>query len=123
MATRHTGGDAQDGSDTDTGRSEQGDRTEKGSEKGKRSVTQKILHSKAVQRMTGRRLGADVTPAKKLQPLPQTIQRRMVEVSHVASYCASMTIHFRRVGDKTTSSCLYYVDVVVVMHMYYYWCR
>ena len=85
MATRHTGGEAQDGSDTDTGRSEQGESTKKGPEKEKKSVKRKFLHSKAMQRMTGRRRGADVTPAKKLQPPPQTIQRRMVEVSHATS--------------------------------------
>ena len=66
MATRHTGGEALEDSDTD--RSEQSDRTERGSEKGKRSVTQKILHSKAMQRMAGKKLGADVTPVKELQP-------------------------------------------------------
>ena len=70
MAARHTGGgEAQEDNDTDL--SEQGDRTEKDSEKnnkGKRTTKQKILHSKVMQRMTARKLGADVTPAKKAQP-------------------------------------------------------
>ena len=54
MATRHTGGETQEDSDTD--RPEQDDRIEKGSEKEKRSVKQKILHSKAMQRMAGRKV-------------------------------------------------------------------
>ena len=68
MATRHTGGgEAQEDSDTDS--SEQSDRTEKGSEKGKRSVKQKILHSRAMRRMTGgRKLG------NKVQSPPAHIQ-------------------------------------------------
>ena len=66
MATRHTGSEAQEDSDTD--RSEQDDRT------GKRSVTQKILHSKAMQRVTGRKRGADVTPVRELQPPPAHVQ-------------------------------------------------
>ena len=74
MATRHTGGEAQEDSDTGSGGSEQSDRTEKGSEKGKRSVKQKILHSRAMQRMTGRKQGADVTPVKKVQRLPAHVQ-------------------------------------------------
>ena len=72
MATRHTGGEAQEDSDTD--RSEQGDRTEKGSEKGKRSVTHKILHNKAMQRMAGRKLSTYVTPVKELQPPQAHVQ-------------------------------------------------
>ena len=84
MATHHTGGEAQEESDSDI--SEQGDRTEKGSEKGKRSVKQKLLHSKVVQRVTGRKHRADVTPVKKVQPPPQTFQKRMVEVSHASKY-------------------------------------
>ena len=71
MATHHTGGEAQEDSDTDI--SEQGDRTEKGPEKEKKSVKRKFLHSKAMQRMTGRKRGADVTPAKKAQ-LPAHVQ-------------------------------------------------
>ena len=71
MATRHTGGDQ---AVEDSNISEQGDRTEKGSEKGKRSTKQKILHSKAMQRMAGRKLGADVTPKKELQPPPAHVQ-------------------------------------------------
>ena len=66
MATRHTGGgEAEEDSDTD--RSDC-DRPEKGSEKGKRTVKQKILHSKAMRRVTGRKRGADVTPMKQLPP-------------------------------------------------------
>lgn len=61
MATRHTDGEAQEDKDTGSVRSEQGDRTEK---EGKR-VSQKILHSKAIQRVAGRKLGADVTTVKK----------------------------------------------------------
>ena len=72
MATRHTGGEAQEDSDTDL--SEQGDRTDKGPEKEVKSVRRKFLHSKAVRRMTGRRLGADVTPAKKVQLPPAHVQ-------------------------------------------------
>ena len=72
MATRHTGGGAQEDSDTDL--SEQGDRTEKGSEnKGKRATKQKILHSRAMQRVTGRKRGADVTPVRELQPPPAEV--------------------------------------------------
>ena len=70
MATRHTGGEAQE----DTDRSEHSDRTEKGSEKVKRSVTKRILHTKAMRRMTGRKLGANVTPMKELQPPPAHVQ-------------------------------------------------
>ena len=67
MATRLTGGEAQEDSDTDL--SEHSDKTEKGSEnKGKKTVKQKILHSKAVRRMAGRKLGGDVTPVKQLPP-------------------------------------------------------
>ena len=67
MATLHTGGEALEDSDTDI--SEQGEKTEKDSEnKGKRTAKQKFLHSKAVQRVTGRKRGADVTPVKKLPP-------------------------------------------------------
>ena len=72
MATRHTGGKAQEDSDTDI--SEQGDRTEKGPEKEKESVKRKFLHSKAMQRVTGRKRGADVTPVKKAQPPPAHVQ-------------------------------------------------
>ena len=86
MATRHTGGEAQEDSDSDI--SEQGDRTEKG----KRSVKQKLLHSKVVQRVTGRKHHADVTPVKKAQPLHQTFQKRKVEVSHASKY--TMCINF-----------------------------
>ena len=66
MATRHTGGQAQEDSDTDI--SDQDDRTEKGSEKGKRAVKQKILLSKTMQRMTGRKRGADVAPVRRTVP-------------------------------------------------------
>ena len=74
MATRHTGGDAQEDSDTDL--SERDDRTEKGSEnKGKRDTKQKILRSKVMQRVTGRKRGADVAPAvKKVQSPPAHVQ-------------------------------------------------
>ena len=72
MATRHTGGEAQEDSDSDI--SDHGDKTEKGSEKGKRTVKQKILLSKAMQRVTGRKRGADVTPVKKAQPPPVYVQ-------------------------------------------------
>ena len=84
MATRHTGGEVQEDSDTDI--SEQGDRTEKGSEKEKKSVKRKFLRSKAMQRVTGRKHHADVTPVKKAQPPPQALQKRMVEVSHTSKY-------------------------------------
>ena len=68
MATRHTGGEAQEDSDTDI--SGHGDKTEKGSEKGKRDVKHKILYSKAMQKMTGRKRGTDVTPVQgKVPPL------------------------------------------------------
>ena len=74
MATRHTGGD-QAVEDSDTDISEHGgDRTEKGSENRKKGVKHKILHSKAMQRMAGRKFGADVTPAKKAQPPPAHLQ-------------------------------------------------
>ena len=70
MATRHTGGEAQEDSDTDRSEqsSEQGDRTvtEKGSGKGKKGVKHKL--SKAMRRVTGRKRGADVTPVKQLPP-------------------------------------------------------
>lgn len=72
MATHHTGGKAQEDSDSDI--SDHGDKTEKGSEKGKRTVKQKILLSKAMQRVTGRKRGADVTLVKKAQPLPAHVQ-------------------------------------------------
>ena len=70
MATRHTGGEAQEDSDKDL--SEQDDRTEK--YLGKRGTKQKILHSKVMQRVTGRKRVADVTPAKKVQPPPAHVQ-------------------------------------------------
>ena len=75
MATRHTGGGEVE-EDSDSDRSEQGvDRIEKSSEKEKRSTKHKFLHSKAVQRMmTGKKLGADVTPVKELQPSPAHVQ-------------------------------------------------
>ena len=54
MATHtHTGGEAQD---SDTDRSEQVDKTENGSEKGKGSDIQ----SKAIQQVTGRKLGDEL---------------------------------------------------------------
>ena len=72
MATRPTGGDAQEDSDSD--RSEQGERTEKDLKKGKITTKQKILHSKVVQRVVGRKRGADVTPLKKAQLPPARVQ-------------------------------------------------
>ena len=70
MATRHTGGgEAQEDSDTD--KSNQDDRTGKG----KRTAKQKILHSKAVLRMTGgRKRGANVIPAIKIKFPPVHMQ-------------------------------------------------
>lgn len=71
MATRHTDGKAQEDKDMGSGRSEKGDKTEK---EGKKYVSQKILHSKAMRRVTGRKHGADVTTVKKVQPPPAYVQ-------------------------------------------------
>ena len=107
MATRHTGGETQGDNDAGSGRSEQGDRTEKGSGKEKRSVKDKILHSKALRRIASRKRGADVTPVKKVQQPSQALPKKMVEVSYASNYikCAAMYDDpFRRVGDNTTST-------------------
>lgn len=89
MATRHTGGETQEDNDAGSGRSEQGDRTEKGSGKKKRSVKDKIL-----RRISSRKRVADVTPVKKVQPPSQALSKKMVEVSYASNYikCAAMTI-------------------------------